>query len=94
MSDAETPQDSAATPDPEGPMCYGFAADGVWMDTHYGWVIPDEASVADGGSSAVSLGSQGVDSMVNMPSNRRAFDSRSGTTLTDRPVCAMSLGTP
>lgn len=46
------------------------------------------------GSSAASRGSQGVDSMVNMPSNRRAFDSRSGMTLTDRPVCAMSLGTP
>ncbi len=38
MSDPTT-----ATHDPEGPMCYGFAADGVWMDTHYGWVIPDEA---------------------------------------------------
>ena len=43
MSDAETPQDSAATPDLEGPMCYGFAADGVWMDTRYGWAIPDDA---------------------------------------------------
>jgi len=40
MTDAVTPQDSA-------PMCYGFAADGVWMDTHYGWVIPDEASRID-----------------------------------------------
>jgi hypothetical protein len=47
MSDAETPQDSAATNDPEGPLCYGFAADGVWMDTHYGWVIVDEASRFD-----------------------------------------------
>ena len=44
--------------------------------------------------SAASRGSRGVDSMVNMPSNRRAFDSGSGMTLTDRPVCAMSLGTP
>ena len=44
MSDPTT-----ATHEPEGPMCYGFAADGVWMDTHYGWVIPDEASVADAG---------------------------------------------
>jgi len=41
-----------------------------------------------------SRGSQGVESMVNMPSNRRAFDSGSGMTLTDRPVCAMSVGTP
>jgi hypothetical protein len=31
-----------------GPMCFGFAADGVWLDTHYGWVIPDGA-VADAG---------------------------------------------
>jgi len=43
MSDSPTPQDSAATPDLEGPMCYGFAADGVWMDTRYGWAIPDDA---------------------------------------------------
>jgi hypothetical protein len=54
MSDAETPQDSAATHDPEGPMCCGFAADGVWLDTHYGWVIPDEASVADAGGADVN----------------------------------------
>ena len=46
MSDETTPQDSAAAHD-LGPMCYGFAADGVWMDTHYGWVIPDEASRFD-----------------------------------------------
>jgi hypothetical protein len=44
MSDETTPQDSAAAHD-LGPMCYGFAADGVWMDTHYGWVIPDEARI-------------------------------------------------
>ena len=44
MSDPTT-----ATHDPEGPMCYGFTRDGVWLDTRYGWVIPDDASVADAG---------------------------------------------
>ncbi len=47
MSDAVTPQDSAVTHGLDGPMCYGFAEDGVWMDTHYGWVIVDEASRFD-----------------------------------------------
>jgi hypothetical protein len=46
MSDPTTPQDSAATHDPEGPLCYGFTRDGVWLDTRLGWVIPDDA-VAD-----------------------------------------------
>ena len=43
MSDSPTPQDSAATHGLEGPMCCGFTRDGVWLDTHYGWVIPDDA---------------------------------------------------
>jgi hypothetical protein len=46
MSDP-TPQDSAATHGLEGPMCCGFTRDGVWLDTYYGWVIPDEASRID-----------------------------------------------
>jgi hypothetical protein len=37
---------TAATHDPEGTMCYGFSADGVWLDTRFGWVIPGDA-VAD-----------------------------------------------
>jgi hypothetical protein len=41
--------------DAEGPMCFGFAADGVWLDTHYGWVIPDEASVADAGEAGPAI---------------------------------------
>jgi hypothetical protein len=48
MSDS-TPQDSTATHAPEGPLCYGFTRDGVWLDTYYGWVIPNDASVADVG---------------------------------------------
>ena len=38
MSDSTT-----ATHDLEGPLCYGFTRDGVWLDTYYGWVIPDDA---------------------------------------------------
>ena len=52
MSDS-TPQDSAATPDLEGPMCYGFTRDGVWLDTRFGWVIPDDA-VADVGEAGLN----------------------------------------
>jgi hypothetical protein len=36
-------QDAAATPGLEGPMCYGYTRGGVWLDTRYGWVIPDDA---------------------------------------------------
>jgi len=42
MSDETTPQDSAAAHHLT-PMCFGFAANGVWLDTYYGWVIPDDA---------------------------------------------------
>jgi hypothetical protein len=52
MSDPTT-----ATPDLEGPLCYGFTRDGVWLDTYYGWVIPDEA-VADAGEAGPTRDSQ------------------------------------
>jgi hypothetical protein len=48
MSDPTT-----ATHDLEGPLCYGFTRDGVWMDTRFGWVIPDDA-VADAGEADVN----------------------------------------
>jgi hypothetical protein len=48
-------QDSTATHDPEGPLCYGFTRDGVWLDTYYGWVIPDDASVADAGEAGPAI---------------------------------------
>jgi hypothetical protein len=54
MSDSTT-----ATHDLEGPLCYGFTRDGVWLDTYYGWVIPDDA-VADAGEAAASRLSQGT----------------------------------
>jgi hypothetical protein len=48
-------QDSAATHGLEGPMCYGYTRDGVWLDTYYGWVIPGEASVADAGEAGPTI---------------------------------------
>ena len=54
MSDPTTPQDSAATHGLEGPMCYGYTRDGVWLDTYYGWVIPDDA-VADVGEAGPTI---------------------------------------
>jgi hypothetical protein len=39
MSDPTT-----ATPGLEGPLCYGYTRDGVWLDTYYGWVIPNDAA--------------------------------------------------
>ncbi len=50
MSDPTT-----ATHGPEGPMCYGYTRDGVWLDTRYGWVIPDDASVADAGEAGPTI---------------------------------------
>jgi hypothetical protein len=50
MSDPTT-----ATPGLEGPLCYGYTRDGVWLDTYYGWVIPDDASVADAGEAGPAI---------------------------------------
>jgi hypothetical protein len=36
-------------------MCYGYTRDGVWLDTRYGWVIPDDASVADAGEAGPTI---------------------------------------